>query len=134
MLKRFTIPLAVLVFAAACSDAPTAVTEEQAPGGPSFIIATDAQLSEFSPMLADINERVVPSLADASVATELKGHIEALGNALANRKTEAARTAHTNAKAVLDTYSSKVGTDASDAADIEAVGLTLATANEMIGN
>jgi hypothetical protein len=107
--------------------------EPQAVGGPSFIFGSAEEVAEFVPMLADINERVLPSIADATVAAELKAHVEALSAEMTARNTEAARAAHTSAKAVLDAYSSKVGADASDAADIESVGLALATADEMIG-
>jgi hypothetical protein len=105
--------------------------EPEAPAGP-VIRATTDEAAAFATMLGDLNERVLPSLAEASVAAELKGHLEALGAAITAGNAGDAFAAHANAKKVFDAYSSEVGVAARDAADLASVGLALSTADGMI--
>lgn len=128
------LTLATLAFTAACSDAPTAAPmaeEPEAPAGP-VIRVTSEEAAAFATMLADINVRVLPSLANASVAAELQGHIAALSAAITAGNAKDAAAAHAGAKAVLATYSSEVGASARDAADVASVGLALSKADGMI--
>jgi hypothetical protein len=105
--------------------------EPEAPAGP-VIRVTSEEAAAFATMLADINVRVLPMLADASVAAELKGHIEALGAAMTAGNAEIASAAHMNAQTVLAAYTSEVGATARDAADIASIGLALSKADGMI--
>jgi hypothetical protein len=131
MKKRLAV-LIVALAVAACSDEP-AGPMEKAIGGPQLIIATAEEVNDFLPMLEDLTERVLPALDDTEVSGQLSVHTAHLIVTMRARNTEGARAAHDAALAVVQEYSARVGADALDAADIEAVMLTLGTANEMIG-
>src|SRR5687768_8149180 len=132
MTKRLAVLIVALAVAACSDEKPTGPAENES-GVPQMIVATEEEVNDFLPLLEDLTDRVLPALGDAAVADELRVHTAYLIVAMKARNTEGARAAHDAAVAALEEYGTRGGADAFDAADIEAVRLTLAAANEMIG-
>ncbi len=134
-MKKFLalLPLGALVFAAACSDAPTAAKEEGAvPTGPSIIIATPEQVADYTIMLDDATERLVPALNDAATAGKLAPELKALGSAMKLRDTPGARAAFGAAQQTLAAYRANPA-NADFEADADAIQVVLEQADAMIG-